>query len=283
LNLASHAAHLKATVEIFGVVTDARVVPLPGSPADLELAEARRLARDDDSWGEDRVRTVYAAALMSYTAALDEALAMAAVMTGGTRTAIPAVVLARSLAEAASQAWWLLEPGTGARGRVERLQCLRLRSAIEGENAADADGIAEADWPQYTETQAQVFEYSRKLGLECPARSGHAYVCGGQRMPSASRRIETMLGDVGVEAVYNIHSGFAHCELFALWQGFERSADDQLCRPVISKDTVRGAVAVAARALYYPAARVTGLFGLAPPSGLDDWVDAHDTATQPLS
>jgi hypothetical protein len=39
---------------------------------------------------------------MSYTAALDEGLAMAAVISGGVRTAIPVVVLARSIAAACS-------------------------------------------------------------------------------------------------------------------------------------------------------------------------------------
>jgi IrrE N-terminal-like domain len=168
--LALYAAHLRSTVEFFGVLTDPQVTPRPGSPADHELAEARMLSLGDGIWGEDRVRTVYAAALMSYTAALDEAVAMAAVITAGVRTAIPAVVLSRSIAELCAQAWWLLEPGLGARGRVERLQCLRMRSAIEGERAAEANGIDEADWHEYTETQAQVREYSRKLGLDEPRR-----------------------------------------------------------------------------------------------------------------
>jgi len=141
-----YAAHLRSTMEIFAVVTDPQVTPRRGSPADRELAEARTLSASHGIWGEDRVRTAYQAALMSYTAALDEGLAMAAMITGGVRTAIPAVVLSRSIAEVCGQAWWLLEPGVGARGRVERLQCLRLRSAIEGERAAEADGIDPADW-----------------------------------------------------------------------------------------------------------------------------------------
>jgi hypothetical protein len=119
--LDQYAAHLGSTVEIFGVLTDPRVTPRPGSAADRELAEARTLSLGDGIWGEDRVRTAYAAALMSYTAALDAGLAMATVITGGTRTAIPAVVLARSITEVCSQAWWLLEPRVGARGRVEAL------------------------------------------------------------------------------------------------------------------------------------------------------------------
>jgi len=277
--LNQYAAHLRSTVEIFGVLTDPRVTPRPGSPADQELAEARTLSLGDGIWGEDRVRTTYAAALMSYTAALDAGLAMGTVITGGTRTAIPAVVLARSITEVCSQAWWLLEPGVDARGRVERLQCLRLRSAIEGERAAEADGIDETDWHEYTETQTQVREYSRKLGLEHPRKDRYVYVCGGQRMPSVSRNVAAMLTDVGVTAAYNIHSGFAHGEIFALWQGFERSDDGRLIRPVVKEPTLQGAVAVVARALYCPVARLSDLFGLDRPPGQDGWVDEHDGVT----
>jgi hypothetical protein len=281
--LAGYATHLRSTVEIFGVLTDPRILPQPGSSADRELAEARELAMSDGTWSEGPVRTVYAAALMSYTAALDEAQAMAAVITGGVRTAIPAVVLARSIAEITSQAWWLLELGTGARGRVERLQCLRLRSATEGEKAAEADGVDEADWGQYTETRAQVYEYSRRLGLDTPRKAGYVNVCGSQRMPSVSRMVAKMLSDVGVEAAYNIHSGFAHGELFALWQGFERSDDGRLVRPVVHEPTLQGAVATVARALYCPAARLSDLFGLPRLPGQDDWVDEHDAVIRPAA
>jgi hypothetical protein len=37
--LARQAAHLRSTVEIFGVLTDPQVLPHPGSAADRELAE----------------------------------------------------------------------------------------------------------------------------------------------------------------------------------------------------------------------------------------------------
>jgi len=277
--LIPYAAHLRSTVEIFGVLTEPQVAPRPGSPAYQELAEARALSLGDGIWGEGPVRTGYAAALMSYTAALDEGMGMAAVISGGVRTAIPAVVLARSIAEACGQAWWLLESGLGARGRVERLQCLRLRSALEGEGAAKADGIDEAGWHEYTETQAQVHDYSRRLGLDAPRRDGYAYACGGQRMASVSRMVPAMFSDVGVEAAYNIHSGFAHGEIFALWQGFEHSETRSPLRPVVRELTLQGAVAAAARALYCPAARLSDLFGLDRPPGQDDRVDEHDAVT----
>jgi hypothetical protein len=83
----------------------------------------------------------------------------------------------------------------------------------------------------------------------------------------------------GVEAAHNIHSGFAHGEIFALWQGFEQSEDGGPLRPVAKEATLQGAVAAAARALYCPAGRLSDLFGLNQPAGQDDWVDEHDTVT----
>jgi len=64
--------------------------------------------------------------------------------------------------------------------------------------------------------------------------------------------VTAMLSDVGVEAAYNIQSGFAHGEVFALSQGFGHSDDGSLMRPVINEQTLQGAVAVAGRALYLP-------------------------------
>jgi hypothetical protein len=63
---------------------------------------------------------------MQYHAALDHGKAMVALMTGAF-TAVPVVTLARALVEVAGQAWWLLEPGIGHVGRLERPQILRYR------------------------------------------------------------------------------------------------------------------------------------------------------------
>jgi hypothetical protein len=98
-------------------------------------------------------------------------------------------------------------------------------------------------------------------------------------MVSVSGMVPAMFSDVGVEAAYSIHSGFAHGEIFALWQGFEHSQDGDPLQPVVRKPTLQGAVAAAARALYCPAARLSDLFGLDRPPGQDDWVDEHDAVT----
>ncbi len=58
-----------------------------------------------------------------------------------------------------------------------------------------------------------------------------------------------MLSDVGVETAYNIHSGFAHGEIFALWlAGLRAQRRQPPDTPVVYERTLQ-VVAVAARAL----------------------------------
>jgi hypothetical protein len=189
---------------------------------------------------------------------------MVALMTGQF-SPIPVAVLARSLAEMASQAWWLLEPEIGCAQRVRRLQALRYRSASQGEQAARADGAERHEYHYYTETTDEVEQYSRALGLEVPSRDKFVYVCGEERLETASRRVVAMFADVDVPSVYNLYSGFPHGELFALQQGFEVSGESdglRYFRPVLTNDAFKGAVAIASYALYPPGARLAQLFGL---------------------
>jgi len=280
--LNKYAQLLTDTVDIFSVLVDPAVAPAPGSPAECELRATREQPAHTGVWGESPVRTAYALAAMSYSAALDQGRAMAALMTGGF-TAVPVVVLARSLTEMTSQAWWLLDPGIGHIGRVRRLQALRYRSADEGQRAAAADGVPEDERYLYTETISQVGEYSRRLDLEAPSKDGRVYVCGSERLRSASRRVKYMFGEVDVAGVYNLYSAFSHGELFALWQGFEKTTEGSQhihYRPAVNEESFKGAVAVASYALYAPAARAVSLFGLDQGS-LEEWIDEHDAMVHP--
>jgi hypothetical protein len=171
--------------------------------------------------------------------------------------AVSVSILARSLAEAASQAWWLQEPDIGCVRRVRRLQASRYRSASEGERAATADGASNEEYRRYTETTAEVEQYSRTLGLDIPRRDRLVYACGDERLATASRRVASMFVDVDVPTVYSLDSGFPHGELLALRQGFESSghrAGFRHIRPIITDEAFKGAVAVASYALYPPGA-----------------------------
>jgi hypothetical protein len=169
-SLSGYAKLLADVVDIFDVYMHPQVTPTPGSPAAQELQAAHQQPCQAGVWGEEPVRRAYGLALMQYDAALEHAKAVVG-LTTGEFTAVPIVVLARALVEVAGQAWWLLEPRIGHVGRVERFQILRCRSAVEGERAAQADGVPEAAYDQYTETTTQVEEFSRHLDLAVPAWS----------------------------------------------------------------------------------------------------------------
>lgn len=276
--LPSYAGLLSEVAEIFSVLVDPAAGPAPGSPAERELATARDHDAGTGPWGEEPIRTAYALAALNYNAALDQARAMTALMTGAF-TAVPTMVLGRSLIEATSRAWWLLEPGIGAIARVERYQAARYAGAVEGERAMLADGVPEEEVGLYTETPSQVGEYSRKLGLAAPMNKGHVYVCGDQRLPSPWRRVVDMFEEIDVPGAYNYYSGFSHGEHYALQHAFEETIGldgHHFYLPVVNEEAIKGAVAMASWALYPPAARVTTLFGLGQ-SDLEEWVEKQET------
>jgi hypothetical protein len=280
--LPSYAELLNDVAEIFGVLVDPAVVPAHGSLGEGELCAALERDAGTGLWGRDPVHAAYAVAAMNYHAALDQARAMAALMTGAF-TAVPVMVLARSLIEVTSRAWWLLEPDIGAVARVERLQAARYASAVEGERTTVADWAQTSEFGLYTETTAQVQDYSQTLGLPLPSRKGRIYVCGEQRLPTARQRVIDMFGEIDVPGVYGLYSAFSHGEIYALWQGFQETTEPdghRYYRPVVNEETIKGAVAVASWALYPPAARATALFGLNQ-SELEEWVDKHDAVLNP--
>lgn len=200
---------------------------------------------------------------MAILAALELADAVARLL-GCEHSAVPAGVLARTVAETAGQAWWLLEPGIGGTRRVQRLQALRFRSAGEGEKAARADGARPGEYGRYTETTATVTSYSRALGIEAPRLDGFACVCGEERRLTPSRRVPAMFGEVDVPSFYNLQSGYPHGELFALRQGFELSGGQDSfpwARPIRSAEAFKATVAFASYSLHPAGFRLKTLYG----------------------
>lgn len=264
----SECAHLLAEVaDIHSVLADPRAVPRPGSQAAAEMEAACRQPGQDGSWGESPVRLAYTMAITNYSAALEHARAVVMLMSGQF-TALPASVLVRALVEAASQAWWLLEPDIGHANRVRRALALRYRSASEGEKAARADGIPPGEYHNYTETKAQVEYDSQALSLGHPgvdaSRPWRVYYCGSERLPTASRRVQDMLEDIDVPSVYALFSGYSHGELFAHWREFTLAVDGagQICpNPVINEQSFKTATGIASYALHPPAHRLVTLFG----------------------
>lgn len=272
--LGEYARLLGDVAEIDNVWVDPETAPRVDSLAAVELRAAQEEPGREGTWGERWVRDAYMLAGMKYEVALDHARAMAGLMTArvtaGVMTgrqpsvSVPVSVLARALVEVAAYAWWLLEPEIGHVSRVRRLQLLRYRSAVEGERAAEADGVAEEELRDYTETKAQVGGDSRALALEVPgwSKKVRRYVCGGEELPTVACLVKQMFAAVDLPSAYRVLSGYAHGELFVLWREFVRAADDSArCRPVVNEESFRGAVAVASYALHPPAYRMMRLYG----------------------
>ncbi len=244
------------------MLVDPEIAPQEGSPAANELRRARQVPGTSGTWGEEPVRSAYALAILNYRVALDHAAAIAA-LTADLHSAISASVVTRALVEVSSQAWWLLEPGIGHSKRVQRMLALRYRSACEGEKTAIAEGVPEKDLHTYAETKEQVARSARDLGLAAPevdrSKPWTVYVCGEERLPTASWRVKEMFSDIDVPSIYALFSGYSHGELFVMLREFEQAARGNLgmhYRSIVNVESFKGAVAVASYALYPPAQRL---------------------------
>jgi hypothetical protein len=256
--------------------------PTPGSMAAGEFNEARIQPAAGDHWGEEPVRMALAVALMNYQAALEQARAAAALMTGEF-TIIPTAAILRSIVDAASQAWWLLEPDIGLVARVRRMQAIRFRNASQGEWVARKLKIPLEEFRHYTETTEQVAEFSRRLSLEEPSRRKDAYMCGDQELPRPMSRASAIFADVEALTVFDLYLSFMQGELFSLWQAFEPgpALEGRLEHHlVIDEDAFLAAVAVISRALQAPATRGIRLFGL-DDRRFNDWIADHDSVFRP--
>jgi hypothetical protein len=258
--LTGYAAYLSSAVDTFSTLTDPWLDSRPDSTAQDELAEARSFVLGDGAWGEAPVREAYDVAASGYSAALDLGRAMTAVLASEALTALPVTALARSIVRITSQSWWLLDPDTGVKGRVERLQCLRFRSSLATGPAAR--NSAEEGRSNYGAALGDVYEHSRTLGLDNPRKDGAFYVCGTQRMPPIARLAAAMLDDLNVNSAYSVRGGFSRGDLLAIRQTFEVGGASPAVQPVMDEGMLLDAVTIAVRCLFGAALRLVDLFGL---------------------
>jgi len=179
------------------------------SDAARELSNSEVRA-DGSPWGDEPVRTAYAAAAVFLLTATDSLRALADSANVLTTT-YTSGVLARAVMEAGAQAWWLLEGGIGARRRVIRSVLIRASSARwlgKAVKIADPAGTASA----YGEDQARVQACATALGLSYVCNSKKAE-CETELLPGYTDRATDFEKAVGVGASYSIYSGAAHAEL----------------------------------------------------------------------
>jgi hypothetical protein len=218
---------LRATLD-FGArhLGQAKWEPEPGSQAAAELSTP--LTRQGgDPWGEDPVRTAYAAANLMMTGVLDD-LASLRRLLGHQMPVIGPTVVARSAIEISSGVWWLMEPGIGARRRVCRELTLSLTSARRAGQVAEeyarayrasgaqvSDAIADA-----AQQEARVVQRIAALGIR-PATAGFSPVIEGEQAKSATAATALMLkaalpSSVPGESVYRTYSAVTHGEIYGL-------------------------------------------------------------------
>jgi len=169
------------------------------------------------------VRTGYAAANLMMTAVLDD-LASLQRLLGDQMPAIGPTVVARSAIEIASGAWWLMEPGIGARRRVCREVALSLTSARRARQVAEeyqatgfqvSDAIAGA-----LRREAKVLERIAELGISSPS-GGFSPGIEGEQAKSATETTALMLktvlpASIPGESVYRTYSAVTHGEIYGL-------------------------------------------------------------------
>lgn len=135
-------------------------------------------------------------------------------------------VLSRAAMEAGSQAFWLLEPGIGARRRVIRSVLVRAGSAANLKETVEAvdPGAAISD---YGEDPTMVEAYGRELGVAYTKKKDQygrkALECEGDRLPSYTARAVALERGMQMSAGYRIYSGAAHAELYSVMQAWRRT------------------------------------------------------------
>lgn len=175
------------------------------------------LRADGSSWGDEPVRTAYAAAAVFLLSATDCLRVMADSVNVQTTT-YTSNMLARAVMEPAAQAWWLLEGGIGPRRRVIRSILIRAASARWLEKAvatAAPAGLASS----YGEDQARVHAHAATLGLSYVCNSKKTE-CESELLPGYTDRATQFEKAIGVSAAYSIYSGATHAELYAVMQGW---------------------------------------------------------------
>ena len=190
----------------------------PGIPRGRRIRQ-RRERYTRGPWGDVPVRTAHALshALLDAAVAHVRALALLYVEHSTTDGAINGGSLDF---ETAATAWWLMEPGIGARSRVARVTSERLKETQKPprRSAALEGPVNPSD---YSETQAQVIVYATDLGLS--AAAGDPRIEGEVR-PNSTDLITTLfatdsaLSRSQAQLVYPVYSGVAHGLLYGIEQ-----------------------------------------------------------------
>ncbi|MFF4305525.1 SLOG family protein [Streptomyces sp. NPDC001601] len=217
LVVAQNREALEATLK-FGERALREPVWTPGAKSQAAAELANNETGRTGPWGEDPPRTAYAAANLLMTGVLDD-LGSLRQLLGNPMPVIGPTIVARSAVEIASTAWWLMEPGIGARRRVCRELVLSLKSARRAKQVAQDMEASEAV-TDALQQESRVLQRIADLGIGQPT-SGNRPVIEGEQATTATDQTAQMLKAVlppnaSAESVYRIYSAVTHGEVYAL-------------------------------------------------------------------
>lgn len=205
--------------------------PEPGSEAAAEIAN-KEIRQSGAPWGEDPPRTAYAAANLMMTGVLDN-LTSIHKLIGIEMPVIGPTVIARSAVEIASGAWWLMEPGIGARRRVCRELALSLQSARRARQVAEevqahalAHGIQTGqEITDALQQEADVLQRITDLGIALPT-PGFSPKVENEKADSATEATAELLAEIlrrhgPGSSIYRTYSAVTHGTLYGLMNFME--------------------------------------------------------------
>jgi hypothetical protein len=189
--------------------------PRPGSPASRE-SRGEPLAGE---WGAIPSGDAATSVLLLTAACLDHLLAASAIMNAR-RSSMALYTVIRGSAEAASAAFYLLDPGTDARERVRRSMNWRLAGLSEDMNLMRglAGPEAQASLQHSNQRVDAIARTARQFGFQFHAADRHRPARLGDKTPSATQLIDACASRTpGLGTVQQrVMSGVAHGQVHAL-------------------------------------------------------------------
>ncbi len=209
-----------ATAFDFGIrkLKDPRWQPAADSEASAELASGQ-VRQDGQPWSDEVLRTPYAAASLLMTGVLDN-LGSIRQLIDDPMPAIGPTVIARSAMEIGAAAWWLMEPGIGARRRTCRQLILSLISARRAAQVAQELRIDEGRMEGLAQ-EGSVLELIRDLAISQPTGTRYRPLIEGESFPEATELTARMLkpcypGLMGTTSFYRSYSAVLHGQMYGL-------------------------------------------------------------------
>ena len=195
--------------------------PVPGSPADAEIRSAQ--TGPGGPWGEEPVQTALSYASLATWTVCDHLNTMATLIEPSEGlTLFGLQVMSRSALEAASQAWWLLEPDIGERVRVERSFGVRLRSARDTLRVLGELGVPASDIAASEQRKNEVLRQAAARGIAVHRRNGQP-VGLKSSVPAKGELVAAILEEIdfGIgKGFYSFLAGISHADPWALHQFF---------------------------------------------------------------